>query len=575
MPHNPGFSSLAAMQERCKRHQDWTVSGMPAWVRDFSVTHRMHVQNNSADGNCAPESVAGWLRQINHVPVYTHQQIRKMVFEHATNPTNGHIYGDDDMLQHLHKDGEYCGDGWMAAAAHCLQVDIILITNYPACAEGIMVFSCRCQNRPCAQDCAHYVARRPHFFIGHNHTNSLCDHFVALLPDTDQTPLEAAQASTRAETARTAKAGSKRPLYDEDECKDLYGANGPSAEPNSAAANSEEEADSDDMESEPECLRNIKPRPQLTWSDETLVRGWPAVLAVLLKHSQQGCECATLVSRSGYRTAETLVYRYQCAFANVLMCEWQLEVRIPFDQATAGMRFAREHPTTIPPKSTDLDFDKLVYNDTTMTTVPVPVRPAVHANHVCGLSIANQHSGHYGYQARGAHCLWVAYVSRNPILAMGMSRSAILAWLNAQEICCVHRRKDAAGVVTETDQLNVMANKCKRHCENKNRTGYADHDVNIGYDGQLLSLCHQFGLGAVAKHHGAAGFSCHTTYIIPGWRVGGCGIGPSTGTGELCILVSSFNLALNLSRATKWYKGRVTLAIDHTFKVSACDRKCE
>ena len=105
-------------KERCNRRKDWTVSGMSAWVRDFSVTHRMHVQNNSADGNCAPESVAGWLRQINHVPVYTHQQIRKMVFEHATNPTNGHIYGDDDMLQHLHKDGEYCGDGWMAAAAH-------------------------------------------------------------------------------------------------------------------------------------------------------------------------------------------------------------------------------------------------------------------------------------------------------------------------------------------------------------------------------------------------------------------------------------------------------------------------
>ena len=537
----------------------------------------MHVQNNSANGNCAPESVEGWLRQINHVPVLTHQQIRKMVFEHATDPKNGQIYGDDDMLQHLHKDREYCGDGWMSAAAHCLKVDIILITNYPACPEGIMVFSCMCQNRPCEKDCAHYVARRPNFFIGHNHTNSLSDHFVALLPDTDQTPCEAAEASTRAESARTTKVGSKRPrttLYDKDECNDLY--DGPSFEPDSGAANEEEEAGSDfDEESESECLRNDKPRPALTWSDETLVRGWPAVFAMLQKHSQQSCEGATLVSRSGYRTAHKLVYRYQCAFANILMCEWQMEVRIPFDQATAGLRFTREHPTTTPPNSTDLDFDKRVYDDTSMTTVTVLLRPAVHANHVCGVSFANMHSGHHGYQARGAHCLWVAYASRNPTLAMGMSRHAILAWLGDQGICCVHRREDDDGVVTETNQLNVMADKCKRHCENKNRTGFADRDINIGYDGQLLSLCHQFGLGAVAKHNGAAGFSCHTTYIIPGWRVGGYGIGgPSGGSGELCILVSSFNLALNLSRATRWYNGRVTLAIDHTFKVSARDRKC-
>jgi hypothetical protein len=35
----------------------------------------------------------------------------------------------------------------------------------------------------------------------------------------------------------------------------------------------------------------------------------------------------------------------------------------------------------------------------------------------------------------------------------------------------------------------------------------------------------------------------------------------------LCVLITTFNLALNFARALKWYNGRVTLAIDHTHKV--------
>lgn len=178
---------------------------MSDWVQHFCAQHGMHVQNNSADGNCATESVEQWLRHTRRSPYYTHQQIRQMVFDYAMDPKNGRIYGDDTMISHLHKDGEYWGDGMLSAAAHCLKVDIILITNYPACHQGIMVFSCSCQNRPCKQDCANNCAPRPQFFIGHNHTGSLSDHFVALLPDAAQTQAQAQAASAQAEAARTAQ----------------------------------------------------------------------------------------------------------------------------------------------------------------------------------------------------------------------------------------------------------------------------------------------------------------------------------------------------------------------------------
>jgi len=220
---------------------------MSDWVQHFCAQHGMHVQNNSADGNCATESVEQWLRHTRRSPYYTHQQIRQMVFDYAMDPKNGRIYGDDTMISHLHKDGEYWGDGMLSAAAHCLKVDIILITNYPACHQGIMVFSCSCENQ-------------------------------------------------------------------------------------------------------------------------------------------------------------------------------------------------------------------------TMVTVPVPERAQTHANHICGIRIANSHTRHFDYQANGAHCLWVAYCAKN-VFARHYQRSEIQQWLVGRQIDCTHRETDAHGVVTETDQLMQMAHKCKRQVD--------------------------------------------------------------------------------------------------------------
>ena len=96
----------------------------------------------------------------------------------------------------------------------------------------------------------------------------------------------------------------------------------------------------------------------------------------------------------------------------------------------------------------------------------------------------------------------------------------------------------------------------------------------------LLTLCEKYCLRESAARLGPDLFTCNTTYIIPGWNASASDAShPAHG---LCVLVTSFNLALNFARALAWFSGRVTLAIDHTFKVcsmpalemSACSSPC-
>jgi len=61
-------------------------------------------------------------------------------------------------------------------------------------------------------------------------------------------------------------------------------------------------------------------------------------------------------------------------------------------------------------------------------------------------------------------------------------------------------------------------------------------------------------------------FDTNTPYIIPGWSASQDDTLPA---GGFVVLMSTMNLALNLARAHKWYAGNVTLAVDHTFKVTA------
>ena len=81
----------------------------------------------------------------------------------------------------------------------------------------------------------------------------------------------------------------------------------------------------------------------------------------------------------------------------------------------------------------------------------------------------------------------------------------------------------------------------------------------------MLALCEKLCLRESAARLGPDLCTCNTTYIIPGWNaLASHDSHPAHG---LCVLVTFFNLALNFARALAWFSGRVTLAIDHTFKV--------
>ena len=109
-----------------------------------------------------------------------------------------------------------------------------------------------------------------------------------------------------------------------------------------------------------------------------------------------------------------------------------------------------------------------------------------------------------------------------------------------------------------------MVTKCKRYCESFIHTHETDHEVKRGYDGKLVSLCHRYELCATAEMKGEGDFGLHVTYIIPGWSAVSV---PDKEAGDLCVLITTFNLALNFVCVTKWYNDRVTLTIDHTHKV--------
>jgi hypothetical protein len=81
----------------------------------------------------------------------------------------------------------------------------------------------------------------------------------------------------------------------------------------------------------------------------------------------------------------------------------------------------------------------------------------------------------------------------------------------------------------------------------------------------MQALCEKFCLRESVARLGPDLFTCNTTYIIPGWNA--LASDDSHADHGLCVLVTSFNLALNFARALAWFSGRVTLAIDHTFKV--------
>ena len=195
-----------------------------------------------------------------------------------------------------------------------------------------------------------------------------------------------------------------------------------------------------------------------------------------------------------------------------------------------------------------------------MFVVPHDLRMFTHANHVCVISTAHVHANHNGFCKHGPHCMWEAYCALTPY-ALHFRSSEIQKWLTDRKIDCMHV-DPITGV--RTNQVSVMVKKCKRYCERLNRGDNLGDDVRSNYEGKLLSVCQKYDLKETSMRLGHAAFTAHTPYIVPGWSANKDEDRPA---GGYCILVSTFNLALNHARAQHWFDGDVTLAIDHTFKV--------
>jgi hypothetical protein len=92
---------------------------------------------------------------------------------------------------------------------------------------------------------------------------------------------------------------------------------------------------------------------------------------------------------------------------------------------------------------------------------------------------------------------------------------------------------------------------------------FVNPNINKGYSGQLVDMCAKMSLSA-QRHELGVDFTPDSPYLVPGFLA----LEDSTNeAGGLCLLFTTFHLALNYVRAAHWFQGQVTLAFDHTFKM--------
>ena len=119
---------------------------------------------------------------------------------------------------------------------------------------------------------------------------------------------------------------------------------------------------------------------------------------------------------------------------------------------------------------------------------------------------------------------------------------------------------------TGKDMFKVMLTSCKRHAASASLV--SNSHINKGFTGHLLSMCVNFSLKNQYNTLGEQ-FTPHTPYLVPGSLSSEV---DSNSAGGICLMFSTFNLALNYIRAAHWFKGNVTLAFDHTFKMDIKNR---
>jgi hypothetical protein len=151
--------------------------------------------------------------------------------------------------------------------------------------------------------------------------------------------------------------------------------------------------------------------------------------------------------------------------------------------------------------------------------------------------------------------------------ALNFKRHEIQQWLQDRKINVTHERMNKHGVLVRTNQMGVHVERCKRFAELYRKAAENDTGVNSGYEGKLLrvALCEKYCFAETVRRLGHMHFDTNTPYILPGWSASQ---DDSLPPGGFVVLISTMSLALNLARAHKWYAGNVTLAVDHTFKVT-------
>ena len=137
--------------------------------------------------------------------------------------------------------------------------------------------------------------------------------------------------------------------------------------------------------------------------------------------------------------------------------------------------------------------------------------------------------------------------------------SEIAEWLRSTGV-------DTIDPGTGKDTFKQMLTSCKRYVRTLN--AFKNPDIAKGYTGQIIDMCAKMSLASQRRLLGAA-FSPDTSYLIPGSV---STEDSSNEAGGLCLMFSTFNLALNYVRAAHLCQGRPTLAFDHTYKMDVKNR---
>ena len=278
------------------------------------------------------------------------------------------------------------------------------------------------------------------------------------------------------------------------------------------------------------------------------------------------CNGFALRERSGFTTTTHLCYRFQCGFHNYLKSSWQLRILVPYNQSAELERYCAAHSAVSRPAG----MENAVHTPQTLSLVSAKsgLRPHVHKCHVCVIDTAGTHKQHNGYQETHAHCMFKAYCDLHPF-ALHFGKADIRNWLEHEKIDTVRVTVDerTGKEIERVDMLNSMVTRCKRYAIGKLARVDNELDINGKYaEGKLLAICEKYSLGASLSRCGQAHFDAHTAYVIPGWSAS---TDKTLEAGGMCVMMTSFNLILNYSRAMKWYAGKVTLALDHTYKVGS------